>query len=59
LIARGTIQGRVTGLLYDPRRNTYDGSDRHQQYSQNELQNFIQNGDTLSFMGVYPGTGAP
>jgi hypothetical protein len=58
LIARGTIQGQVTGLLYDPRRDTYN-DDGHNRYSQNDLQRFIQHGDTLSFMGVYPGTGAP
>jgi DNA-binding beta-propeller fold protein YncE len=61
LIMRGTIQGQVTGLLYDPNDNTYKDGQRHHgnQYSQNDLQNFIENGDTMSFMGVYPGTGAP
>lgn len=56
LIARGTIQGRVHGLLYEPGENLYL-SDDNQKYTQSQLQTFIQNGDTLSFMGVYPGTG--
>jgi YVTN family beta-propeller protein len=62
LIMRGTIQGQVTGLLYDPSQNTYnDSGDRHRgnSYSQSQLQSYIQRGDTMSFMGVYPGTGAP
>jgi YVTN family beta-propeller protein len=58
LIARGTIQGQVTALLYDPSRDTYD-DDGHNRYSQSDLEKFIQHGDTLSFMGVYPGTGVP
>jgi YVTN family beta-propeller protein len=60
LIVRGTIQGQVTGLLYDPNDNTYKDGNRHgNSYTQNDLQNFIEQGDTMSFMGVYPGTGAP
>jgi YVTN family beta-propeller protein len=60
LIMRGTIQGQVTGLLYDPNDGNYkDGQHHGNSYSQDDLQNFIQNGDTMSFMGVYPGTGAP
>ncbi|MBZ5572053.1 MAG: beta-propeller fold lactonase family protein [Acidobacteriia bacterium] len=58
LIGRGTIQGRVHGLLYQPGNAQYV-SDTNVKYSQSQLQTFIQNGDTLSFMGVYPGTGAP
>lgn len=58
LIARGTIQGTVHGLLYQPREQLYL-SDDNQEYSQSRLQTFIENGDTLSFMGVYPGTGTP
>ena len=58
LIARGTIQGQIHGLLYQPGTATYL-SDNNQQYTHAQLQTFIQNGDTLSFQGVYPGTGAP
>ncbi len=60
LIGRGTIQGEVHGLLYTPggrHHNTYT-ADNGQQYSQSQLQNLIETGDTLSFMGVYPGTGS-
>jgi hypothetical protein len=56
LIARGTIQGRVHGLLYQTRNRNYV-SDSGQQYTQSQLESFIEGGDTLSFMGVYPGTG--
>jgi uncharacterized protein YjdB len=58
LIVRGTIQGQVTGLLYQPSQQLYSGSN-NVQYTQSQLQNFIQNGDTMSFIGVPPGTGAP
>jgi len=56
LIARGTIQGQVHGLLYQPSSNNYV-SDTNTLYTQAQLQTFIQAGDTLSVMGVYPGTG--
>lgn len=58
LIARGTIQGQVHGLLYQPGSNNYV-SDTNTQYTQAQLQALIENGDTLSFVGVYPGTGTP
>lgn len=58
LIGRGTIQGQVRGLVYEPATNVYL-SDNKVQYTQSQLQGFIENGDTLSFMGVYPGTGTP
>jgi YVTN family beta-propeller protein len=56
LIARGTIQGQIHGLLYQPSTNNYI-SDAGVLYTQAQLQVFIAAGDTLSFMGVYPGTG--
>jgi len=58
LIARGTIQGQLHGLLYEARSGKYL-SDTNAEYSQSQLQNFIRSGDTLTFMGVYPGTGTP
>jgi DNA-binding beta-propeller fold protein YncE len=58
LIARGTIQGQVHGLLYQPSSGTYL-SDSNVTYTRTQLESFILGGDTLSFMGVYPGTGAP
>jgi YVTN family beta-propeller protein len=56
LIGRGTIQGQVHGLLYQPSTGEYV-SDTNATYTQAQLQTFILSGDTLSFMGVYPGTG--
>jgi len=56
LIARGTIVGQVNGLLYQPSGNRYI-SDTHAIFTHAQLQTLIENGDTLSFMGVYPGTG--
>jgi YVTN family beta-propeller protein len=56
LIARGTIQQQIHGLLYQPLTNNYL-SDTGVLYTQAQLINFILAGDTLSFMGVYPGTG--
>jgi YVTN family beta-propeller protein len=57
LIARGTIQGKVIGLLYQPGSMNYL-SDKKALYTQQQLQTFIEGGDTLSFMGVSPGTGS-
>lgn len=57
LIARGTILGKVHGLLYQPSKANYI-SDNNAVYTQAQLQGDILAGDTLSFMGVYPGTGA-
>jgi YVTN family beta-propeller protein len=58
LIGRGTIDGQVHGLLYQPGTGLYL-ADNDQTYTQSQLQTFIEFGDTLSFIGVYPGTGAP
>lgn len=57
LVAMGTIQGQVHRLLYQSANQQYL-SDAAVSYDQAQLQSFIQNGDTLSFMGVYPGTGS-
>ncbi len=57
LIGRGTIQGRVEGLLYRHTTNNYI-SNTGVVYTQAQLQAFIQAGDTITFMGVYPGTGS-
>jgi len=61
LIARGTltIQGhtQVHGLLYQPSSGNYI-SDTGTTYTQAQLQAFVNSGDTLSVMGVYPGTGS-
>ncbi len=57
LIARGTINGRVHGLLYQPSSNNYI-SDTSAVYTQAQLEALISGTDILSFMGVYPGTGS-
>jgi hypothetical protein len=57
LIAQGTINGTLHGLMYFPGLSTYV-SDTSTSYTQAQLQSLIQNGDVLSFMGVYPGTGS-
>jgi YVTN family beta-propeller protein len=57
LIGRGTIQGEVHGLLYQPASSNYI-SDTSAVYTQAQLQALIAAGDTLSMMGVYPGTGS-
>ncbi len=57
LIGRGTIQGKVHGLLYQPSTNNYI-SDTNALYTQAQLQTLILAGDTMSMMGVYPGTGS-
>ena len=57
LIARGTVQKVVHGLLYRPSSGNYI-SDTGTVYTQAQLESDISAGDTLSFMGVYPGTGS-
>ena len=57
LIGRGTLGGVVHGLLYQPATNNYI-SDTGVIYTQSALQSLIGAGDTLSVMGVYPGTGS-
>jgi len=56
LIGRGTLAGVVHGLLYQPASNKYV-SDTGALYTQSQLQSMVLAGDTLSMMGVYPGTG--
>jgi len=57
LIARGTLSGVLHGLLYQPATQNYI-SDTGTLYTQSALQTLILGGDTLSIMGVYPGTGS-
>jgi hypothetical protein len=57
LIGRGTLRGTLHGLLYQPSSNNYI-SDTGALYNQSALKTLILGGDTLSFMGVYPGTGS-
>jgi YVTN family beta-propeller protein len=58
LIARGTINGQLHGLLYQPSSSTYiSDTSGLGPFTQAQLQTLIQAGDILSIMGVYPGTG--
>jgi len=58
LIAKGTIGGRRHGLLYQPSLGTYlPDTTNLAPFTRPQLVANIQNGDTLSFMGVPPGAG--
>jgi len=58
LIANGTIQGQVHGLLYVPASNNYQtDATGLGPFTEAQLTSFIQNGDTLTVMGVPPGSG--
>jgi len=57
LIARGTLNHQVHGLVYQPSASNYI-SDTGALYTQAQLEALIAAGDTLSVMGVYPGTGS-
>jgi len=56
LVVRGTVNGQVHGLLYNPVASSYT-LDTGGTMTQAQLQTLIQAGDVMSFMGVYPGTG--
>jgi YVTN family beta-propeller protein len=58
LIVKGTIQGQVHGLLYDPVTNNYlTDTTGLGPFTHAQLVSFIVAGDTLSPMGVLLGTG--
>jgi len=58
LIGKGTINGVLHGLLYQPATFNYKTDTTGLgPFKQSQLETLIQNGDTISFMGVYPGTG--
>ncbi len=56
LVANGTLSGQVHGLLYQPSVGNYI-SDTGTLYTHAQLQTLVLAGDTLTLMGVYPGTG--
>jgi hypothetical protein len=59
LIANGTIQGQIHGLLYLPATGNYQTDTAGLgPFTQAQLTAFILNGDTLTMMGVPPGSGA-
>jgi DNA-binding beta-propeller fold protein YncE len=58
LIANGTIQGQVHGLLYQPASNNYETDTTGLgPFTQAQLTAFVVAGDTLTLMGVPPGSG--
>ena len=59
LIANGTVQGQLHGLLYLPGTNNYQSDTAGLgPFTQAQLTAFIQSGDTLTIMGVPFGSGA-
>jgi len=58
LIANGTINQQLTGLLYLPGAGMYETDTTGVgPFTQAQLTTYIQNGDTLTIMGVPPGSG--
>lgn len=58
LIANGTLNGQRRGLLYHPAANNYQTDTAGLgPFTRAQLTTMLQAGDTLSFMGVPPGTG--
>jgi DNA-binding beta-propeller fold protein YncE len=58
LIAKGTLNGVVHGLLYQPATNNYrPDTTSLAALTQAQLNTMIHNGDTLTIMGVPPGSG--
>lgn len=58
LICKGTIQGKLHGCLYQPATGLYETDTTGLgPFTQAQLIGFIQAGDTLSIMGVPPGSG--
>jgi hypothetical protein len=58
LIVKGTINGVVHGLVYQPASNNYKPDTvTLPNYTGAQLLNFIQSGDTMTIMGVPPGSG--
>jgi YVTN family beta-propeller protein len=58
LIANGTIQGQIHGLLYLPATNNYETDTTGLgPFTRAQLQAFIVAEDTLTLMGVPPGSG--
>jgi len=58
LVCEGTIQGQLHNCLYQPATGTYETDTTGLgPFTQAQLIGFIQAGDTLSVMGVPPGSG--
>jgi hypothetical protein len=58
LIVKGTLNGQRHGLLYQPTNSTYRADSTNLgAFTHAQLLAKITNGDTLTFMGVPPGSG--
>jgi DNA-binding beta-propeller fold protein YncE len=58
LIATGTIQGQLHGLLFQPSTNNYETDTTGLgPFTQAQVAAFVSAGDTLTIMGVPPGSG--
>ena len=58
LIAKGTVDGKLRGLLYDPTANNYRADKTGVgPFTRAQLRSKILAGDTLTFTGVPPGSG--
>jgi YVTN family beta-propeller protein len=58
LILKGTLQGTARGLKYDPANQRYlADKSTLPPFTRTQLQSFIASGDTLTLMGVPPGSG--
>jgi hypothetical protein len=58
LIIKGTAAGQFHGFLYQPSSGTYEIDTITQSpYTQAQLINLITGGDTMTIMGVPPGSG--
>ncbi len=58
LIAQGTVNGVVSGLLYSPTTNLYTQQQTGTTYSHAQILAFVNTGDTLTVMGVPLGSGS-
>jgi DNA-binding beta-propeller fold protein YncE len=59
LVANGTVNGKVNGLLYQPSTNNYSSSTTGiGPFTQSQLISLIEKGDTLTLMGVPAGSGS-
>jgi hypothetical protein len=59
VVVRGTLNGGVRGLLYRPSFDDYVTDSWPAPLTRAHLQNAIERGDTLTIMGVYPGSARP
>jgi hypothetical protein len=60
LIGRGTLKGQLHGILYNAVLNQYTTDTTGLgPFTRAQITSLIQAGDTMTIMGVPPGTGTP